>query len=1029
MRRGTAHTWMLAAVAAVLAVPASPEAAQGQYFGRNRVQYEDWEWKTMHSEHFDIYFYPEERVVTEDASRMAERWYSRFSALLGHEFPNKPLIFYANHPDFQQTTTTSGGLTEGTGGFTEPIRNRVVMPFTGVYKENDHVIGHELVHVFQFDIASAPNGGGLRGMNALPLWLIEGMAEYLSLGRINPHTAMWLRDAALRGDFPTIEQLTRDPRFFPYRYGQALWAYIGGRWGDQAIIALYKTALRTGWEQALRKVLGMTGEELSQAWITAVREAYLPQVAGRTPPRELGRPILRDVEEEHMNVGPVVSPDGRHVAYFSSRGLFSIDLYLADVRTGKVVKQLASPTVSAHFDNLSFINTAGSWSPDGRRFAFVTFDEGDNRLEIVGVESGDIEEEIAIETVEALKDPAWSPDGRSIAFSGMVGGISDLFIYDLETREARRLTNDRYAEIQPAWSPDGRTLVFVTDRGEGTDFDRLVYGEMQLAALDLASGAIRVLPVFDGAKHINPAYSPDGGSIYFVSDVDGVSDIFRHTLATGETRRLTRVTTGVSGITDLSPALSVASRTGEVVFSTFENGQYRILEMEDRAGVPVQRAEDVVALGVLPPVAAADQGPVSRYLSDPLTGLVLDPEYEVTDYDPSLGLEYLGTPTFGVAATSFGTGFAGGIAAYFTDLLRTQGVSGVVQAQGGLEDVGGQVFYQKLDQRWNWGVLGGHVPYLTGFTTARRDTIGGRQAIVYEQNLFRVYQQQLSGMAFYPFSTTRRFEANAGVMRLAFDYEVEEVADFAGGEVERLGERELESPDAVNLVQTSAAYVGDNSFFGFTSPIMGWRYRFEISPTFGTLQYQTALADYRRYFFKRPMTFALRGLHFGRYGRDADSTDFLGPLFVGHETLVRGYAIESFDPAEECTLGLRFPSDLDDADSRCPSIDRLVGSKIAVANAELRVPLFGVPGFGLINFPYLPTELVAFFDAGLAWSADDEPVFEFSRDGVDRTPVFSTGLSARMNILGYLVLEAYYAFPFQRPEKGWHWGFSVAPGW
>src|ERR671928_153018 len=140
----------------------------------------------------------------------------------------------------------------------------VGLPFTGVYADNDHVIGHELVHVFQYNIAESPKSGGtLANMNRLPLWLIEGMAEYISLGRDDANTAMWLRDAALRNDLPSIRKLSTDPRYFPYRYGQALWAYIGGTWGDNIINTLYRNSLRVGWEAAVRRVLALSSDTLS----------------------------------------------------------------------------------------------------------------------------------------------------------------------------------------------------------------------------------------------------------------------------------------------------------------------------------------------------------------------------------------------------------------------------------------------------------------------------------------------------------------------------------------------------------------------------------------------------------------------------------------------------------------------------------------------------------------------------------------------------------------------------------------------
>ncbi|MGH7460413.1 MAG: peptidase S9, partial [Longimicrobiales bacterium] len=515
-----------------LALITAPSVVSAQYFGRQKVQYEDFDWKVMPTTHFDVHFYPEEQTVTTDFARSAERWYSRLSRAFQHEFKKKPLIFYADHPDFQQTNVIGGMLSEGTGGVTEGLRNRVIMPFTGVYRDNDHVLGHELVHVFQYDLASSPGGGGLAGMGRLPLWLVEGMAEYLSLGRDDPHTAMWLRDSALRGELPTIDQLTRDSRFFPYRYGQALWAYIGGRWGDRAVTELYRYATRAGWDAALQRVLGLNSANLSQQWITSIRSTYLPVIQGRQRPRDAGQPILYDDEVGAMHLSPVVSPDGRFVAYFGRRELFTVDLYVADARTGEIVKRLTSPNRSEHFDALSFIQSAGTWSPDGRKFAFVVFADGDNELAVLDVDSGDMERQIAVAGVGSLQNPAWSPDGSRIAFSGIKGGLSDLYILDVASGQVQQVTNDRYADLQPTWSPDGRSIAFVTDRGPGTDFDRLIFGEMNIALFDVASRNVRVMEFFQGeVKHVNPQFSPDGRELFFIADRDGFSDIYRTDLA------------------------------------------------------------------------------------------------------------------------------------------------------------------------------------------------------------------------------------------------------------------------------------------------------------------------------------------------------------------------------------------------------------------------------------------------------------------------------------------------------------------
>src|SRR5688572_13260919 len=238
---------------------ASPSNAQ--YFGRNKVQYERFDFKVLATEHFDIYYYPEEAAAVDLAARMAERWYSRLSKLLRHELSGRqPLILYAAHPHFQQTNTLQGEVGEGTGGVTEMFKRRVVLPFAGGLAETDHVLGHELVHAFQFDMASRLDFEGNPvgpAVTALPLWFIEGMAEYLSLGPVDANTAMWVRDASFREKMPSVADLD-DPDFFPYRYGHAFWAYVAGRWGDQAVGDLLRaTGPQGDIRAAMTSVLGL----------------------------------------------------------------------------------------------------------------------------------------------------------------------------------------------------------------------------------------------------------------------------------------------------------------------------------------------------------------------------------------------------------------------------------------------------------------------------------------------------------------------------------------------------------------------------------------------------------------------------------------------------------------------------------------------------------------------------------------------------------------------------------------------------
>jgi Tol biopolymer transport system component len=1026
-------------VGAGLVLGLLPAAADAQYFGRNKVQYQDFDFEVLRTEHFDIYYYPEAEEAIQDAARMAERWYARLSRVFNHEFTEvKPIILYANHPDFRQTNVTGQMIGEGTGGFAESLKNRIVMPLTGVYADTDHVLGHEIVHAFQYDIAQRTGTMSQQGLGSLPLWLIEGMAEYLSVGRQDPNTAMWLRDAALRGDLPTFRQLTQDPRFFPYRYGQALWAYIGGRWGDRAVTDLYKAALREGWDPAVRRVLRVSSQELNDAWMASIRSTYLPLMAGKERPEEIAAAVVhRDMDGGRMNTGPSISPDGRWIAYFSERDLFEITLFLADARTGQVVRRLMTAQSDVHMDALSFLSSAGAWSPDGSQLAFVVFARGNEELAILDVETQRVTHRIGFEGIGSVATPSWSPDGRSIAVSGNRGGVTDIYVIDVATNAVRQLTDDRFAALQPSWSPDGRTLAYVTDRF-GTDFESLEFGNLRLALLDVETGAIEALELFAGGKHIDPKFSPDGRWLFFVSDADGFTDVYRTDLATGAIERITRLATGVSGVTTQSPALTVASRTGDIMFSVFSEGNQAIYRMDahevDGRATPVaERFAGVQMAGVLPPTESVDRGIVAGYLEDSLRGLPDIAEFEQERYRPRLSLDYIGVPTVGVAVDRFGTAIGGSVMTFWSDMLGDRQLFAVVAANGGVKDIGGQAFYQNRSGRWNWGVIGGHVPYqLQGWRWGAADPRAEVPVDTFEIQILRIFENQAIGVVEYPLSQTRRWEFNAGYTRYAFDLEARRIfvdpisGAERGHETAQLNPEDVLGPgqaDAVHMGRASVAYVGDWSNFGFTSPVRGGRFRFEASPTIGTLNVVNALGDYRRYFWRYPFTLAVRGLHFGRYGPDADEAHalFNQQLFLGFPTLVRGYQYQSFSNRECVDAAGR-------RDANCTVLTRMFGSRIAVANAEVRIPLIGVQEYGLVNFPFLPTELSAFVDAGVAWTGDDGPTFDWDNPMV-RTPIVSAGLSTRVNLMGFAVLEVYYAYPFQRPQQGFHFGFNLAPGW
>ena len=494
--------------------------------------------------------------------------------------------------------------------------------------------------------------------------------------------------------------------------------------------------------------------------------------------------------------------------------------------TGKIVRKLTSTASDPHFSSIQFIYSAGAWDSASQRIAIATVTSGRPALAIFNATSGDKQREVPLAEVDEIFNPTWAPDGRAICFTGMSHGVTDLFIYDLEASKLRRLTNDSYAELQPSWSPDGRLIAFATDRFS-SDLGTPKIGEYRLALVDPAGGAIEPLRVQATGKSINPQWTPDSRSLLFISDRDGIPNVYRVAVDTGELSRVTNVRTGVSGITGSSPALSVAARTGDIAFSLYQGGKYDIYLTDPSTTVrPLPTAmTEATNAGALPPLERRESE-VQTLLANATLGLPEGSSGNPSEpYKGKLTLEGVAQPTIAVGVDRFGPAVGGGIGLQFRDMLGDQTLTTVVQLNSGiggnfsLKNTAAQAMYLNQTHRVNWGVVAGQVPYLTGGFQSGLGTVAGQPAQIDQTVIFRQTEQSAAGLVAYPFNRAQRVEFQGGLTRITFDQIVETQAfSLINGNLigHDSSETSLERP--LTLGTTSAALVFDSSNFGPTSP-------------------------------------------------------------------------------------------------------------------------------------------------------------------------------------------------------------------
>lgn len=960
-------------------------SAQLDYFGQNKVQYRDFKWEVLTTPHFEIFYYQGEEETAYDAARMAERSYTRLSRILRHRFSNKiPVILYASHTDFQQTNVLGGFISEGTGGVTEFNKNRLLLPFTGSYAELEHVLTHELVHEFQGDILYG-TGPGASVINPLafiaPLWFMEGMAEYLSLGRIDEYTHMWLRDAALQGYLPpSIPAM--DYSFGVYRFGQALFAYIGEKYGDAKVgEILRKTGRLRNIEEAFRSTIGKDLQQLSEEWTEHVRKTYLPQIKDYDKPQSFSRQ-LTDIRKARasFHLAPAISPRGDKMVYISNRSLYN-DIYLASAIDGRVISKLLEGERSADFESLRFYTTSISWSPDERFISFPAKIGARDALYIMDVRKRKVVRRIKVGLDGALS-PSFSPDGKKLIFVGLQGGQSDLYVVDVNGKNLTALTKDRYADRDPVWSPDGTKIAFSTDRGEVTNFRTLTFSHQHIALYDVATGDIEVLPGQYG-KGISPQWSGDSKKIAFISDRTGISNIFIIDLETEETYQITNILTGVTNVTAAGPAISWATKGNRLIFTALSWGGFDIFAINDpirlmdkpyvhgpvspaqlqlspplstapvvdsfsdsismiltpqvdstQTTVIVQEDEDTQDMGAtpdttsLPGLSVLDLGPAAPIADAPFRGI--GPAGELPDttvwddgtftkktYSPKFSLDFIG----GNAGYATNVGLVGSSILSFSDILNNHNILIGANIFGSITDADLLFRYTNLTSRTNWG--------LAAFQY-RFDQLATFLSPVLTQTQTQINR----GLQFFirrPFSRFNRFELGIqGVNRSRELVDIE--FTFFGVRRTRLG-----TLGSVNFIQPNIGLVTDNVLYGITGPIAGARGRIDLVPTFGELQFTRLAVDYRKYYnVLQQYAFAFRFSGLFSNGRDQELFPFGGPY-----------------------------------DFRGADFWSVWGSKQALFNAEFRFPMVQILALGWplpLAFQQIRGSL--FFDVGSSWDQE-----------------------------------------------------------
>ncbi len=504
-------------------------SANAYSYGKNKIQNMKTNWKVIETRHFDIHYANDDDQFGETIAYIAENAFYHLNSYFKTPLAKRiPIIIYQSKQQFQTTNIIYPLLSEGVGGFTESLRNRVVVPFDGSYKKFEEVLIHELTHAYINDISGnfIINPLFESSINSLPFWFSEGLPEYLSIGGVDTYNNMFILDLVLNDRLYPLDKIYG---YYAYRLGEAFLAWLAIEFGEEIPAKFfYQIRVSPDLDSACKKLFGQKFEDIEKRFRLYLKRKYYPVIQNYANPSEKTEQ-LTNVEKfkANMNLSPRISPLNDKIVFFSNKlsrtGIWEISPY--DEK--KKPKNIMTGELDGRFEEFHFQRSNISWFPNGKEIAFVSKTSVGDHIYIYNTKSKKIKNRLFFKQMDSIYELDVDKKGERIVFSGQENNQNNIYIYNLQTKTLEKITSDYYEDSQPKWSHQGNKIAFTSERNlKNTSKYNHVFSKLNknIFIYDLDKKSYFQV-TFDDFNNQFPVWRSNDEEILFVSEENNVSNM------------------------------------------------------------------------------------------------------------------------------------------------------------------------------------------------------------------------------------------------------------------------------------------------------------------------------------------------------------------------------------------------------------------------------------------------------------------------------------------------------------------------